>query len=159
MGYIIAGYIFIVLVIALIKKVKAYDAFLEGVKEGTQTVLNMFSTLLAFVLVVESIKACGILEDISELINANLLVQSIIRPLSASSSMAIMLQTYQEFGVDSRISISSTFIHSVIDTSFYIIVLYFSSCNIKNYKYAFSLALIIIFIAYILIYLVIALFY
>lgn len=112
MGYIIGGYIAIVLIVALFKKVKAYDAFLEGVKEGTKTVLNMFSTLLAFVLVVESIKACGILEDISEVINANILIQAIIRPLSASSSMAIMLQTFNDYGVDSQIGILSTFIHS-----------------------------------------------
>lgn len=159
MGYIIAGYIIIVLVVALFKKIKAYDAFLEGVKEGTQTVFNMFSTLLAFILVVESIKACGIIEDISEFVNANLLVQSIIRPLSASSSMAIMLQTFNDYGIDSRISIASTFIHATIDTSFYIIVLYFSSCDIKNYQYALILGLIIVIIAYIFIYLVIMIFF
>ena len=140
MGYIIGTYIFIVLVVAIFKKVRAYDAFIEGVKEGTKTVLNMFSTLLTFVLVVESIKACGVLEDIGEAINTNILVQALIRPLSASSSMAIMLETFETYGVDSEISILSTFIHATIDTTFYIIVLYFSSCEIKKYKYSLLFA-------------------
>ena len=153
MGYIIGTYIFIVLVVAIFKKVRAYDAFIEGVKEGTKTVLNMFSTLLTFVLVVESIKACGVLEDIGEAINTNILVQALIRPLSASSSMAIMLETFETYGVDSEISILSTFIHATIDTTFYIIVLYFSSCEIKKYKYSLFLGLIIILITYLLIYL------
>lgn len=153
MGYLIAGYIALVLLIALIKKIKAYDAFIEGVKEGSITVVNMFSTLLSFVLVVESIKACGILEDIGEVINANILIQSIIRPLSASSSMAIMLKNYELYGVDSNISILSTFIHATIDTSFYIVVLYFSSSGIKKYKYTLILTMTIIILSYSLLYL------
>jgi spore maturation protein B len=152
MGYIVGGYILVVLITAFVKKIKAYDAFLIGIKDGITTVINMFSTLLSFVLIVESIKACGVIDDIGNLFNANIIIQSIIRPLSASSSMAILIDIFNSFGVDSNEAILSTFIHTTIDTTFYIIVLYFSSCGIKNYRYAFIMGLIIIIIAYLLIY-------
>ncbi|HEY8445017.1 MAG TPA: hypothetical protein VIK94_02690 [Bacilli bacterium] len=151
MGYLIGGYIFIVIIISIIKKVNGYDAFIEGVKDGTRTVVNMFSNLLGFVLVVKCIESCGIIEDLGRIVNPNLFVQSIIRPLSASSSMAIMISNFETYGVDSDVSILSTFIHTTIDTSFYIIVLYYSSCDIKNYRYTFLMSIIIVMIAYVII--------
>ncbi|HHU56471.1 MAG TPA: hypothetical protein GXZ48_07275 [Acholeplasmataceae bacterium] len=151
MEYIIGGYILIVIIISIIKKVNAYDAFIEGVKDGTKTVVNMFSNLLGFVFVVKCIESCGIIEDLGNLVNPHIFVQGIIRPLSASSSMAIMISTFETYGVDSPIAILSTLIHTTIDTSFYIIVLYFSSCNIKDYRYSLLMSIIIIIIAYIVI--------
>src|SRR5690554_6937359 len=137
MEYIIGGYIFIVILISIIKNVNGYDAFIEGVKDGTKTVINMFSNLLGFVLVVKCIESRGIIEDLGKLINPNLFVQALIRPLSASSSMAIMLNNFETYGVDSNIGILSTYYHTTIDTGFYIIILYFSSCDIKKYRYSF----------------------
>lgn len=159
MAYLIIGYIFIVIIISIIKKVNGYDAFISGVKEGSITVINMFSNLLGFVLVVECIKGCGIIEDLGELVNPYLFIQGLVRPLSASSSMAIMLDTYETFGVDNPISIMSTFIHTTADTTFYIIVMYFSSCEIKEYRYAFLMGVIINIVAYLIIGAVFVLFF
>lgn len=159
MAYLIGIYIFIVIAVAIIKKVNAYDAFLVGVKEGSVTVINMFSTMLGFVLVVEAIKACGVLEDLGAIINPNIFIQTIIRPFSASSSMAIMLDLYKHEGVDSSISILSTFIHTSLDTSLYIIALYFSSNEIKKYRYVILLVLIVTLISYMLIWFVFNLFF
>ena len=159
MAYLILGYIFIVIIVAIVKKVNGYDAFISGVKEGTTTVVNMFSNLLGFVLVVECIKSCGIIEDLGQLINPNLFIQGLVRPLSASSSMAIMLDTFETYGVDSSIAILSTFIHTTADTTFYIIVMYFSSCEIKEYRYAFLIGIIVNIIAYLVIAAVFVLFF
>lgn len=159
MGYLIGGYIFIVLVVTVLKKVNAYEAFLKGAKEGTTTVLNMFSTLLGFVLIVESIKSCGILEDLGKFINPNLFIQSIIRPLSASSSLAIMLDVFESSGVDSKNGIMSTFLHTTLDTSIYMVALYFGSANIKKYRYTFLLIFLVTIITYILIFFLVKVFF
>lgn len=159
MSYLIGGYILTVIVVSFIRKVNGYNAFINGVKEGLTTVINMFANLLGFVLVVECIKGCGIIEDLGSLINPHLFIQALIRPLSASSSMAIMLEVFQTFGVDSKVGILSTFIHTTADTTLYIIVLYFSSCEIKDYRYAITLGIIINIISYIIIITVFILFF
>jgi spore maturation protein SpmB len=159
MEYLIIGYIFVVILVSIIKKVNGYDAFIVGVKDGSRTVINMFGNMLGFVLVVEAIKGCGIIEDLGSIFNPNLFIQAIIRPLSASSSMAIMIETFQTYGIDSPTSIASTFIHTTVDTTFYIIVLYFSSCEIKKYRYAMALGLIVNILAYIIIFAFLVIFF
>lgn len=151
MAYLIIGYILIVIICSLVKKVNGYEAFISGVKEGSITVINMFANLLGFVLVVECIKGCGILDDLGAIFNPYLFIQGFIRPLSASSSLAIMLDTYETFGVDHPVAIISTLIHATADTTFYIIVMYFSSCEIKEYHYAFLMGAIVNIIAYLII--------
>lgn len=148
MAYLIGGYIVIVLVVAMIKKVKAYDAFLTGVRDGLTTVINMFSTMLCFVLIVEAIKGCGILDDLKNALNVNLLVQALIRPFSASSSMAMMIAVFEVQGVDSKEAILSTFYHTSLDTSLYMLAMYFSIHQIKETRYALPLILVITLFSY-----------
>ena len=150
MTYLIAIYIFSVIIYSVFKKSNAYQSFIEGIMEGTQTVVNMFATLLSFVLVVEAIKSCGIL-DIFKNFNAGIIVQGIIRPLSASSSFAIMIDNFNIYGVDSKVSVISTLIHATLDTVFYIIVIYTSTISSKKTKYLIVIGFILVILNYILI--------
>jgi len=61
----------------------------------------------------------------------DLLIQMIVRPFSSSSSLSIMMSIYEKYGVDSIYGVLSTFIHSVSDTTFYIITFYYGSIGIK----------------------------
>ena len=153
MAYLIGGYIAIVLISSFVKKIKAYDAFVKGIKEGLTTVINMFSPMLGFVLIVEAIKGCGVLDDLGQIMSTNLFIQVLIRPFSASSSMAIMLDIFKNNGVDSGAAILSTFYHTSLDTSLYIVALYFTSNEIKDHRYTVFLVILITVIVYIFIYL------
>lgn len=157
MTFLIAFYIFFVIIYSVYTRTNAYQSFIEGVKEGAVTVLNMFSTLLAFVLVVEVIKASGILDVFSG--NAGIVVQGIIRPFSASSSLAMMIDNFNYYGVDSKVSVASTFIHATLDTVFYIIAVYTASINIKKIKYLPVVGVILVIINYLLIMVVIKILY
>ena len=134
MIYIISGYILITIIIAIFKKVDGYHSFINGIKDGCNVVLNMFPSLLAFVLIIECISSCGIIKDIMKITNHSwiiqIIMQMIVRPFSSGSSMSMMLNIYDMYGVDSIPSLFSTFIHSSCDTLFYMITLYFSSFSI-----------------------------
>lgn len=138
-NYFVIGYIVLVLLYGLIKKVTCFNAFINGVKEGTVTVMNMFSYLLAFVFLLEMITSCGILEDLqtgifSETFSPILLVQMLMRPFSGSSSSAMMLGIFESSGVDSFEGLVSSFIHTMSDSSVYMIVFYFGAVGIRKYK-------------------------
>ena len=108
----------ILLVYGLIKKVNCYECFIEGSKEGAIITVNMFSYLLVFTIAVIFLNSSGLIEYISNIFNYKyviIIIQMVIRPLSSSSSLSIMLDTYNLYGVDSKISILSTLINYVSD--------------------------------------------
>lgn len=163
MIYIISGYILITIIVCIFKKVDGYHSFLCGIKEGSQVVVNMFSCLFGFVFVVECLKNCGIMEDMLNLSTHSwipeIMVQMMVRPLSAGSSMSIMMDIYDKYGVDSFPALFSTFIHASCDTFFYMVTFYFSSVGIIQNKKVIYYGLFTLGISYILITFVMLLFF
>ena len=154
-SYLIIGYIIIVLIFGIVNKVNCFESFTVGVKEGTKTVLNMFTYILGFVFMVKLIESSGILLFFEETVFKNtfspiMLVQMLIRPFSGSSSYIVMLDIYASYGPDSFEGLLSTFIHTISDSSMYMIVFYFGAIGIKKYKGVISLGLIINILGYLL---------
>jgi spore maturation protein B len=59
-----------------------------------------------------------------------------MRPISGTSSLAVLTNIYSLFGPDSSLGILASFIQGSTDTTFYIITLYFGSVGIKKIKYS-----------------------
>ena len=163
-SYIIFLYIIIVIIFGIISKVNCFESFLTGVKEGTTTVVNMFTYILAFVFMIKIIDASGILIFLEDSIFKNtfspiMFIQMLIRPFSGSSSYVMMLDIFSNYGVDSFEGLFSTFIHTISDSSIYMIVFYLGAVGIKNYKGVLTMGVIINIIGYILSILVLYLFF
>ena len=60
----------------------------------------------------------------------------IMRPISGTSSLAILTNIYESFGPDSPIGILASYIQGSTDTTFYIVTLYFGSIGIHKIRYA-----------------------
>lgn len=153
--YLIVGYIIFVLMIGIINKVNCFESFTNGVREGTKTVVNMFTYILGFVLMVKLIEASEILIFLEETIFKNtfspiMFIQMLIRPFSGSSSYIMMLDIYSSYGPDSFEGLLSTFIHTISDSSIYMIVFYFGAIEIKKYKGVITLGVVINLLGYIL---------
>ena len=133
-SYYIIFIFFIVIIYGVLKKVNVYDSFINGVKEGIVSVINMFSFILTFMIAINLLNSSGIIDYFINKLNIkfiDLLIQMIVRPFSSSSSLSIMTSIYEKHGVDSIYGVLSTFIHSVSDTTFYIITFYYGSIGIK----------------------------
>ena len=133
-SYYIIFIFFIVIIYGVFKKVNVYDSFINGVKEGIVSVINMFSFILTFMIAINLLSSSGIIDYFINKLNIkfiDLLIQMIVRPFSSSSSLSIMTSIYEKHGVDSIYGVLSTFIHSVSDTTFYIITFYYGSIGIK----------------------------
>lgn len=133
--YIFITLFLIVLIYGIYKKVNCYKCFLEGAKEGVVTTINMFSSLLTFMIAISFLISSGIIEYLRENFKFKyglILVQVIVRPISSSSSLSILLDCYNNYGCDSFIAILSTMIHYVSDASLYIIPFYLSMFKIND---------------------------
>lgn len=152
----------LVITVGLIKRINCYDSFISGVNEGSRSVINMFSFILTFAIAINLLNSSHLLEFISEKINfkyIDILIQIFVRPFSSSSSLSIMLKIYEKYGVDSRIALLSTFVHTVSDTTFYMISFYFGCIEVKNVNMAILCGVIVNIIGVILSFGVVLLFF
>lgn len=135
----------------VIEKVKVYDTFLEGAKEGLEIVINIFPTLIGIFLAVGALRASGILDIIINFIKpiitvlkipAEIMPLAILRPISGSASMAVATDIMSKYGVDNIIGIIAGTIMGSTETTLYTIALYTSSVGIKKIRYVLIAALV-----------------
>ena len=161
-SYLICILFILIILIGMINKVNCFDSFLAGSKQGLTSTINMFSSLLSFTVAITLLLNCGIIEFLKEKINFDyslILIQGLVRPMSASASLAIMLEIYNEYGVDDFKSLLSTMIHYVSDASLYIIPFYCSYYKITKYDKIVFLGFIINIISYLSAIIIIIIFY
>lgn len=133
--------IFLIIFYANIKKIDVYGSFLEGAKESIEMTLSIFPSLIAMVLGVNIFIKSGLLKFIFSFfkifkVPAILLTLSIMRPISGSSSLALLNEIYSLFGPDSKIGIVASIIQGSTETTFYVLSLYFGSIGIKKIRHA-----------------------
>ena len=137
----------IVIIYALKHKVNIYEEFLNGVKEGLSISLDIFPSIFALIISVTVLVKSNILNDLISLININLFPKeilpiAILRPISSSSSMMLLNDILQTYGVDSLIGKISSVIAGSTDTTIYIIGLYYSSIKVKKIKQSLIIGLL-----------------
>ena len=137
----------IVIVYALKKKVNIYDEFLNGVKEGLKTSLDIFPSIFALIISVTVLVKSNLLNDLISLININLFPKeilpiAILRPISSSSSMMLLNDILITHGPDSLIGKISSIIAGSTDTTIYIISTYYASIKIKKIRQSLLIGLL-----------------
>ena len=137
-NYIIPLVVLFVLIYAMYKKVNMYDVFIDGAKESFDMILKLFPCLLAMILSVNIFLKSGIVEIFKfiSFIPNDLIPMIIMRPISGTSSLAVLTNIYSLFGPDSPVGLMASFIQGTTDTTFYVITLYFGSIGIKKIKYS-----------------------
>ncbi len=139
---------------AVYQRVNAYDAFIEGAKEGFQTAITIIPYLVAMLVAIGVFRASGALEVIIELIRyciVNLgldsrfidaLPTALMKPFSGSGARAMMVDTMQLHGADSFAGRLSSIVQGSTETTFYVLAVYFGSVGIKNIRHAAACGII-----------------
>lgn len=134
-----------------IKKVKVYESFVEGAKDGFNIAVKIIPFLVAMLIAIGIFRAGGamdwlifILKPLTNLIGmpAEALPMALMRPLSGSGSLGIMSENLAVYGPDSFLGILVSTIYGSTETTFYVLALYFGSVNIKNTRHALPVGLI-----------------
>lgn len=142
---IIPFLVLFVILYGIIKKVDIYDVFVSGATESFDLILTMFPCLLGMIFGVNIFLKSGVLDFIFQLLEPffsflkvpiEIFPMIIMRPISGSSSLAILNNIYESFGPDGLIGRLASVIQGSTDTTFYILTLYFGSIGIKKIRYA-----------------------
>ncbi len=132
-------------------KVKVYEQFVEGAKEGFNIAIRILPYLLAILVAIGIFRAGGamqwlisILSPLTNLIGmpAEALPMALMRPLSGSGSLGIMSEVIKVHGPDSFIGILVSTFYGSSETTFYVLAVYFGAVNIKNTRHAVPAGLI-----------------
>lgn len=138
---------------AWIKKVNAYDAFIEGAKEGFETAVTIIPYLVAMLVAIGVFRASGAMEMLAEglrhlVLSLGLddrfieaLPTALMKPFSGSGARAMMIDTMQTYGADSFAGRLSSIVQGSTETTFYVLAVYFGSVGIKHIRHAIGCGL------------------
>lgn len=143
--------IFIIILIGFIEKIKIFDTFIEGVKEGIEIVIGIFPTLIGLFMAIGILRSSGILEliinlmgPITEIISIpqEIMPLAMIRPISGSAAMAIATDIMKNYGTDTLIGLITSTLMGSTETTLYTIAIYTSIVKIKKIRFVLVAALI-----------------
>ena len=133
---------------AVFKKVNAYDAFIDGAKEGFDTAITIIPYLVAMLVAIGVFRASGALELLPDalrniILSFNMddrfidaLPTALMKPFSGSGARAMMIDTMQVHGADSFAGRLSSIVQGSTETTFYVLAVYFGSVGIKKIRHA-----------------------
>jgi spore maturation protein SpmA/spore maturation protein SpmB len=139
---------------ALVKRVNAYEAFIEGAKDGFHTAVTIIPYLVAMLVAIGMLRASGALPAFVEGIRALVLAMGfdtawvdalptmLMKPLSGSGARAMMIETMQASGADSFAGRLASIVQGSSETTFYVLAVYFGSVGIKRVRHAVAGGLI-----------------
>lgn len=142
-------FIVIILVVALLKRIDAYSAFLKGVGEGFLLFNDVFSSMLSMMFAINLLRISGLLDFIAGIfsnfllnVDSSLWAMMLFRPFSGTASLAIMIDIFKNLGVDSFSGIMASIIQGSTDTTLYVITLYFGCVGVKKIRNSMAIGLI-----------------
>ena len=143
--WIIPSLVFGMLFVGFARKVKVYEAFVVGAKEGFSLAIMIIPYLVAILVAVGMFRASGglewmvdKLEPITALIGmpAETLQVALIRPLSGSGAFGVVSELLNTHGPDGLIGQIATTMNGSTDTTFYVLAVYFGSVGISRIRHA-----------------------
>ncbi len=135
----------------ILKKVKVYEVFVDGAKDGFSVALKIIPYLTAMLVAIGIFRASGamdllvaLLAPLTSLVGMppETLPMAIMRPLSGSASLGIMTELMKAHGPDSFIGILASTMYGSSETTFYVLAVYFGAVGIKNTRHAVAAGVI-----------------
>lgn len=130
---------------ATLRRVKVYEEFVDGAKEGFDVAIRIIPYLVAMLVAVGMFRAAGGIDllsrGLSPVLNVvhfptDLLPMVLVRPLSGSGSLGFFTELVKHFGPDSLIARTGGTIYGSTETTFYVLAVYFGSVAVKRTRHA-----------------------
>lgn len=135
---------------AIIKKVRVYDSFTEGIKSVLPLITSIFPYIAAVTMLSKLLEVSGLGDKLAEWLSPVFAFTGIpkeigtlvlIKPLSGSGSLAVLSEILGKYGVDSYPARCACVAYGAADTVFYIGAVYFAGLQRKKLTAALWIAL------------------
>jgi spore maturation protein SpmA len=140
------------LVFGAVRRVKVYEVFVEGAKEGFQVALRIIPYLVAILVAVGMLRASGALDLLVGALSpitgrfglpAEALPMALMRPLSGSGAYGILASIINDpaIGPDSYTGVLVSTLQGSTETTFYVMAVYFGAVQVRRIRHAMAAAL------------------
>src|SRR6185436_17001902 len=137
--------------IGIIRKVKVYDAFVDGAKDGFDVAVRIIPFLVGILVAIGMFRGSGAMDLLTNALKpvmnavgfpAELLPLAILRTLTGSGSLAFTTDLVKTYGPDSLIGRMAATMYGSSETTFYVLAVYFGAVGVKRTRHAVPAALI-----------------
>lgn len=134
-----------------VKRVKVYEVFVVGAKDGFTIAVRIIPYLVAILVAVGMFRASGALDLLLGLLAPVLnfigfppenLPLALMRPLSGSGSLGLLTDVVNEHGADSLYAKIGATMFGSSETTFYVLAVYFGSVGVVRTRHAIPAGLI-----------------
>jgi spore maturation protein SpmA/spore maturation protein SpmB len=150
--WIIPGLMLGLLGFGAARKVRVYEVFIEGAKDGFQVALRIIPYLVAILVAVGMLRASGALTALIGPLGvltgplglpAEALPMALLRPLSGSGAFGVLASIINDpaIGPDSYTGILVSTFQGSTETTFYVIAVYFGAVSVRRMRHALPTAL------------------
>lgn len=151
--WVIPGLMVGFLVFGAVRRVRVYEVFIEGAKDGFALAIRIIPYLVAILTAVAMFRASGALDAMVRLLGPitnviglppDVLPMALLRPLSGSGAFAVLAALLQDpaIGPDSYSGQLASTLQGAMDTVFYILAIYFGAIGIRRMRHALPTMLI-----------------
>lgn len=132
------------------RKVAIYEAFTNGAKNGLYTTARLIPNLIAMLVAVQIFRLSGALDIVIAALSPltrlfgipeEVIPLALVRPLSGSGSLGIMVQLFADHGPDSLIGRLASAIMGSSETTFYVLTVYTGAVGIRNFRHSLAASL------------------
>lgn len=150
-AWILPGLILGMLTVGVARKVKIYEVFIKGAKEGFTMALTIIPYLVAILAAVGMLRASGGLDRIVGVLSpitgplglpGEVLPLALLRPLTGSGAFAITTDLIKTYGPDTYVGQLASTLNGSMETTFYVLAVYFGSVGVTRMRHAVPSGLI-----------------
>ncbi|MEN3112237.1 nucleoside recognition domain-containing protein [Uliginosibacterium paludis] len=153
-GLVLFGVIVAFLALASWRRISAFDAFIEGAREGFNTAVMVIPYLVAILVGIAVFRASGAMDLLMSGLTALLgcfgvpadvgpaLPTALMKPLSGSGARGMMIDAMKTYGADSFAGRLACMFQGAADTTFYIVAVYFGAVGVRKTRYTVPCCLI-----------------
>lgn len=132
--------------------VPVYETFVAGAKDGWNIAVKIIPFVVGILVVIAMLKSSGAMEAFTSLIGpltsmvglpAEALPMALLRPLSGSGAMGVMIDTISDpaVGPDSYTGYLVSTFQGSTETTFYVLAVYFGAVGVKRVRHSIAAAL------------------
>lgn len=134
------------------KGVPVYETFVAGAKDGWNVAVKIIPFVVGILVVIAMLKGSGAMEAFTGLIGpftgliglpAEALPMALLRPLSGSGAMGVMIDTISDptVGPDSYTGYLVSTFQGSTETTFYVLAVYYGAIGVKRVRHSIAAAL------------------
>jgi spore maturation protein B len=137
--------------VGIIRKVKVYDVFIEGAKEGFDIAVRIIPFLVGMLVAIGMFRGSGAMDILTNALRpvmnairfpAEVFPLAVLRTLTGSGSLALTTDLVKTHGPDSVLGRMAATMYGSSETTFFVLAVYFGAVSIRKTRHAVPAALI-----------------